>query len=29
LVDGREKESKMDISSSFEIMEGVRIMLGA
>ncbi len=29
MVDGKEKESKMDVCSSFERMEGVGIMLGA
>jgi hypothetical protein len=29
LVDGRKKESRMDICNSFERMDGVGIMLGA
>jgi hypothetical protein len=28
LVDGKEKESRMNVCSSFEKMDGVRIMLG-
>jgi hypothetical protein len=29
LVDGRKKESRMDVCSSFERMEGIGIVLGA